>query len=1083
MALQHSSPEYVGSHTEPESTPYASPICKVRCKSGQSLTIHYDLIRESSGLDKLCGKGKDIRLDDVPYEAVHAIIHFLYTRQWQTIRGGESQYSPAACTLFQTSVHIYAAARKYGISGLVEMAQERVSELAANLCAPDIITLTADASGLLDDDDVWFSAFTDSHLMRFLKESTYSTRTDFLGYFADTTVYSRMLVKGLLRTCCNSVDPVVDCGQPAASACIASPSTDYLQCTPESTQFDVGEMTTASSPRVEKAEPESEVGVTADLEPGANTAPAWDLVNDALDTPAIKEVEEVDVPPEEPEQVTEEGDVDCWAPITKSKKKKKGGMLMESEEPEQVIEEGDVDCWAPITKSKKKKKGGMLMEPEVCMWPDSAPEATAAVECKDDEWGVAARKAKKTKGVLLANIDTFADCDHGSEHIFNGGWEDCSSCCERVRAVSQRYQNMFGPTILTLSPGSSSFDMVKARLHTMANMHLLTLPAELANEISRDLSSDDLLALRLTCRRMRDMASASFQARFFRTRFVMLEKESLSNLVAISHDPTLGEAVQSVELCIDHLIQPQHYISREGLFNLGINDEYDIIRRLDGEPVLEGDDSRESNLHKSLLVEALSNLPNCRRIGLGDHIRPWGAFRLGRRIGTLPNQFVSDLLPNSLIHAVVSIRTLLYAVIKSRLPVEDISIEFGDLMAGCTCVIPKMLLLPRNLEKAVSSQLHTVTTLRLMVNPTPRDNKFECEIPPTDPTSGGTQGWVSEFLRFLGLFTAISDLNLVFMNRDERYQFPELSQLLLVPGLRNLHLGFLDCTISELTAILKRHEATLRMMARQVLQPVVARLEQTCGDDYPTTISAAFDRLGRYEEAERLQLSLLKRTTRLFRTEHPRTLELLVNLATTYQHRGQYTDAERLQLQVLGSREKGRYQEAVEHGADVAETMKVVLGEKHPDTLNCLRNLAVAYHNVQRHQQAEELDFEVVGATREKLGGNYPATLQSMSNPASSYLDTGKVEQAEKLTIELLDLIKMDPGKNHRIAINCMANTSFALLKMGAVDRAESLGKSALDQRQDRLGKDRADTIVSMSKSGHDLQGAVQKGAGGGFDA
>ncbi|KAL3290631.1 F-box domain-containing protein [Colletotrichum asianum] len=378
---------------------------------------------------------------------------------------------------------------------------------------------------------------------------------------------------------------------------------------------------------------------------------------------------------------------------------------------------------------------------------------------------------------------------------------------------------------------SSSFDMVKARLHIMANVDLLTLPAELVNKISEDLSSDDLLALRLACRRMRDMTSASFQARFFCTRFVMLEKESLSNLVTISHDPTLSRAVQAVELCIDHLIQPQHYISREGLFNLGINDEYDIIRRLDGEPVLEGDDSWESirrgyedgwndqvgffrqNLHMGLLVEALSNLQNCRRVGLGDHVRPWGAFRLGSRIGTLPNRFVSNLLPNSLIHAVVSIRTLLYAVIKSRLPVEHISIEFGDSMAGCTCVIPKMLLLPRNLERAVSSQLHTVTTLRLMVNPTPRDNKFDCEMPPTDPTSGETQGWISEFLAFLGLFTVISDLNLVFMNRDERYQFPELSQLLLVPGLRTLHLGFLDCTISKLTALLERHEATLQTVS------------------------------------------------------------------------------------------------------------------------------------------------------------------------------------------------------------------------------------------------------------------------------
>ncbi|KAL3290664.1 F-box domain-containing protein [Colletotrichum asianum] len=218
----------------------------------------------------------------------------------------------------------------------------------------------------------------------------------------------------------------------------------------------------------------------------------------------------------------------------------------------------------------------------------------------------------------------------------------------------------------------------------MANVDLLTLPAELVNKISEDLSSDDLLALQLACRRMRDMTSASFQACFFCTCFVMLEKESLSNLVTISHDPTLSRAVQAVKLCINHLIQPQHYISYED----GWNDQVGFFQQ---------------NLHIGLLVEALSNLQNCRRVGLGNHVRPWGAFQLGSRIGTLLNQFVSNLLPNSLIYAVVSIRTLLYAIIKSRLPVEHISIKFGDLMVGCICVILKMLLLLRNLERAVSS--------------------------------------------------------------------------------------------------------------------------------------------------------------------------------------------------------------------------------------------------------------------------------------------------------------------------------------------------------------------------------------------
>ncbi|KAK1641514.1 hypothetical protein BDP81DRAFT_419133 [Colletotrichum phormii] len=368
----------------------------------------------------------------------------------------------------------------------------------------------------------------------------------------------------------------------------------------------------------------------------------------------------------------------------------------------------------------------------------------------------------------------------------------------------------------------------------MAQVNLLALPTEVVHEVSSILGPDDVLALRLSCRQMAEKTSLCFQARFFRTRHVMLEKESLENLVAISHDAVLGRAVQGVELCIDHLIQPEHYMSREELFDLGINDEYDIVRRLDDEPVLEGDDRWESicrgygdewnkqgkffsqKLHMSLLAEALSGLENCTRVGIDDTTRPWGAFRLGRRAGTLPSRFVSDLLPNSMIHAAVSIRTLLYAVVQSRLPIEQMFIEFGDMMAGCTCVTPTMLLLPSPLEMAVKSRLETVSNLRLIVNPTPSHAGFDPEtinsLPATDPIRGESSGWVANLLRFLGLFKALSDLSLCFMTRDERHQFPELSQLLFIPGLQALRLEYLDCTAGELTGLLKKHQETLRVV-------------------------------------------------------------------------------------------------------------------------------------------------------------------------------------------------------------------------------------------------------------------------------
>ncbi|KAH0421640.1 hypothetical protein CcaCcLH18_13319 [Colletotrichum camelliae] len=171
MAFQYLSLECEGPCTEPEPSPYAGPVCKICCDSGESLTVHRDLLRESAGLDKLCGQGKEFRLTDVPYEAVHAIVHFLYTRQWQTIRWKEVGKRSAACARYEISVH------------------EKLLEYAADLRASNIIMLTANASCLLDDDDAWLSSFTEPHLKRFLEGSTFPIRVGFLGYFANTTPY------------------------------------------------------------------------------------------------------------------------------------------------------------------------------------------------------------------------------------------------------------------------------------------------------------------------------------------------------------------------------------------------------------------------------------------------------------------------------------------------------------------------------------------------------------------------------------------------------------------------------------------------------------------------------------------------------------------------------------------------------------------------------------------------------------------------------------------------------------------------------------------------------------------------------
>jgi hypothetical protein len=104
----------------------------------------------------------------------------------------------------------------------------------------------------------------------------------------------------------------------------------------------------------------------------------------------------------------------------------------------------------------------------------------------------------------------------------------------------------------------------------MTQTSLVNLPVELVNNVTTNLDSLDLLNLRQTCQAIAAKTAKAFRNRFFNTRYVMLGRRSLSNLVEISHHPVLSQAVRIVELCVNHLVEPEDYMSREQLKKCGI---------------------------------------------------------------------------------------------------------------------------------------------------------------------------------------------------------------------------------------------------------------------------------------------------------------------------------------------------------------------------------------------------------------------------------------------------------------------------------------------------------------------------------
>ncbi len=70
------------------------------------------------------------------------------------------------------------------------------------------------------------------------------------------------------------------------------------------------------------------------------------------------------------------------------------------------------------------------------------------------------------------------------------------------------------------------------------------------------------------------------------------------------------------------------------------------------------------------------------------------------------------------------------------------------------------------------------------------------------------------------------------------------------------------------------------------------------------------------------------------------------------------------------------------------------LGPDHPDTLNCMSNLAGAYRDAGKLDLALPLFEETLKLWKAKLGPDHPDTLNSMNNLATAYQVAGKPDLA-----------------------------------------------------------------------------------------
>ena len=177
---------------------------------------------------------------------------------------------------------------------------------------------------------------------------------------------------------------------------------------------------------------------------------------------------------------------------------------------------------------------------------------------------------------------------------------------------------------------------------------------------------------------------------------------------------------------------------------------------------------------------------------------------------------------------------------------------------------------------------------------------------------------------------------------------------------------------------------------------------------------------------------------------HPDTITSLNNLASVYDNQGRYAEAEPLFAQALA-------------------LAREVLGERHPYTISSLNNLAFVYGRQSRYAEAEPLYAQALQLRREVQGERHPDTITGLNNLAGVYDNQGRYAAAEPLYAQALRLRREVLGERHPDTISSLNNLATAYDRQGRYAAAEPLYAQALQLRREVLGERHPDTITSLN--------------------
>jgi tetratricopeptide (TPR) repeat protein len=162
---------------------------------------------------------------------------------------------------------------------------------------------------------------------------------------------------------------------------------------------------------------------------------------------------------------------------------------------------------------------------------------------------------------------------------------------------------------------------------------------------------------------------------------------------------------------------------------------------------------------------------------------------------------------------------------------------------------------------------------------------------------------------------------------------------------------------------------------------------------------------------------------------HPNTLDSMRSLAMAY-------------------RWSGRLPEAITLFEEIVEHQNTTLGADDVETVNSMHDLGEVCNSAGQWRRAELLLGEVVVKRQARLGRTHPDTASSMQFLAWTFAMLGRLRESLALIEETLKIYEASIGPDHPSTIGCMRICAKICEKNGKLDEAASLLRLALERER-----------------------------------